>query len=119
MTFWHLARAVAETARISVPTLIEGLSGKLTAAGCDERLMLWSRRLLEQAGITLRVEGLERLPADEAFVVMSNHQSHYDIPVMFQALQRRVRMVAKKELYRLPVFAGAMRLAGFVEIDRS
>lgn len=118
MTLWHLARAVAETARISVPTLVEGLRGSLTPEQCDERLQLWSRRLLVQAGVTLRVEGLERAPANETFVVMSNHQSHYDIPVMFQALQRRVRMVAKTELFKIPGWGPAMRAAGFVEVDR-
>src|SRR5262245_60078187 len=118
MTLWHLARAVAETARISVPVLLEGLTGRLTEEVCDERLQLWSRRLLLQARVTLRVEGLERAPADEAFVVMSNHQSHYDIPVMFQALQRRVRMVAKSELFKIPGWGPAMTMAGFVEIDR-
>ena len=118
MTLWHLARAVAETARISVPTLVDGLAGSLTPELCDERLQLWSRRLLLQAGVMLRVEGLERAPAGETFVVMSNHQSHYDIPVMFQALQRRVRMVAKQELFKIPGWGPAMRMAGFVEIDR-
>jgi 1-acyl-sn-glycerol-3-phosphate acyltransferase len=118
MTMWHLARAVAETARISAPTILGGLTGKLTPELCDERLLEWSRRLLAQAKITLQVEGLERAPANEAFVVMSNHQSHYDIPVMFQALRRRVRMVAKQELFKIPGWGPAMRLAGFVEIDR-
>jgi len=118
MTLWHLARAVVATARISVPTLIDGLVGNLTPELCDERLQLWSRRLLLQAGVMLRVEGLERAPAGETFVIMSNHQSHYDIPVMFQALQRRVRMVAKAELFKIPGWGPAMRMAGFVEVDR-
>jgi 1-acyl-sn-glycerol-3-phosphate acyltransferase len=118
MTLWHLARAVAETVRISVPTLVDGLTGSLTPEICDERLQLWSRRLLQQAGVMLRVEGLERAPSDETFVVMSNHQSHYDIPVMFQALQRRVRMIAKAELFKIPGWGPAMRMAGMVEVDR-
>ncbi len=51
---------------------------------------------------------------------MSNHRSHYDIPVLFQALRpRRLRMVAKAELFRVPIWAGAMRAAGFVEVNRS
>jgi len=73
MTMWHLARAVAETARISAPTIVEGLTGRLTPELCDERLADWSRRLLLQAKVTLDVEGLERAPTNEAFVVMSNH----------------------------------------------
>jgi 1-acyl-sn-glycerol-3-phosphate acyltransferase len=118
MTLMHLSRAVVETARISLPTLVEAVSGRLTPEACDARLLSWSQTLIEQAGIDLQVSGLGRLPEDEAFVVMSNHQSHYDIPVMFQALRRRVRMVAKSELFKIPVWGRAMRAAGFVEIDR-
>ena len=119
VTLWHLARAIAETARISAPTIYDGLSGRLTPEMCDLRLDAWSQRLLEQARIELDVVGLELAPRAESFVVMSNHQSLYDIPVMFQALRRRVRMVAKKELFKVPGWAQAMRLAGFVELDRS
>ena len=54
-----------------------------------------------------------------AYVVMSNHQSHYDIPVLYQALDISLRMVAKRELFRIPLWAQAMRSAGFVELDRS
>ena len=118
MTLRHLALAIVETARISLPTLVEGVSGKLTPEICDQRLLDWSAKLLEQAKIRLHVVGLERTAPGEAFVIMSNHQSHYDIPVLFQALRRRVRMVAKSELFKIPGWGRAMRLAGFVEVDR-
>ncbi len=49
---------------------------------------------------------------------MSNHQSLYDIPVLFQTLDLRVRMVAKTELFKVPIWAQAMRASGFVEVDR-
>jgi 1-acyl-sn-glycerol-3-phosphate acyltransferase len=118
MTLVHLATAIYETAVISAPTLVEGLIGTLTETKCDDRLQEWSRRLLKDAEITLDVEGLERAGQDETFVIMSNHQSLYDVPVMFQALRRRVRMVAKAELFKIPGWGRAMRLAGFVEVDR-
>jgi 1-acyl-sn-glycerol-3-phosphate acyltransferase len=118
MTLRHLAQAIVETARISVPTLVEGIAGTLTQEVCDQRLLDWSAKLLDSAKITLRVDGLANAAPGEAFVIMSNHQSHYDIPVLFQALHRRVRMVAKSELFKIPGWGRAMRLAGFVEIDR-
>lgn len=118
MTLSHLASAVYETARISAPTLLQGLLGTLTPEACDRRLDAWSHKLIEQAEIDLRSEGLEHATPGETFVVMSNHQSLYDIPVMFQALRRRVRMVAKHELFKIPGWGPAMRLAGFVEVDR-
>jgi len=113
-----LARAAVETLRISVPTLVQAAQGTLTTQICDERLDSWSKALVRQAGIRLDVKGTENLVYGEPFVVMSNHQSHYDIPVLYQALRIPLRMVAKKEIFRIPFMAGAMRAAGFVEIDR-
>jgi 1-acyl-sn-glycerol-3-phosphate acyltransferase len=52
-------------------------------------------------------------------IVMSNHQSLYDIPVLFQAIPGKIRMVAKAELFRFPVWGRAMLAAGFIRIDRS
>src|SRR5262245_40993344 len=118
MTLGFLAKAVATTAKISIPTLVEAALGKLDPRACDARLDQWSRRLLSDAKVELSVSGLEHATADESFVVMSNHQSLYDIPVLFQALQRRIRMVAKRELFRVPVWGRAMRVAGFIEVDR-
>jgi 1-acyl-sn-glycerol-3-phosphate acyltransferase len=118
MTLAHLATAILETAVISAPTVVEGLIGTLTPQKCDDRLQEWSRKLLADAEIKLEVTGLENAPPSETFVIMSNHQSLYDIPVMFQALRRRVRMVAKAELFKIPGWGKAMRLAGMVEVDR-
>jgi 1-acyl-sn-glycerol-3-phosphate acyltransferase len=118
MTLLHLSRAILETAWISVPTVIDSALGRVQTEVCDRRLDSWSRRLLEQARVSIDVQGLDNAPEGETFVVMSNHQSLYDIPVIFQVLRRRVRMVAKTELFKVPVWAGAMRAAGFVEVDR-
>jgi 1-acyl-sn-glycerol-3-phosphate acyltransferase len=120
MTLRHLANAAYHTLRICVPTVIDSALGRVTTPICDARLDSWSAALVRYARIALDVSGLEQIPGDEAFVVMSNHRSHYDIPVLFQALRpRRLRMVAKTELFRVPIWAGAMRAAGFVEVNRT
>jgi len=122
MSISHLLRATGATLRISVPTLFDALMGKLTPEVCDARLGWWSKRLLGQADVTLQtfgVEHAERAHGASAFVVMSNHQSLYDIPALYQTLPFRLRMVAKAELFRIPIWAQAMRAAGFVELDRS
>jgi 1-acyl-sn-glycerol-3-phosphate acyltransferase len=120
VTVRHLANAVFHTLRICVPTVIQSAIGTLRTPVCDERLDSWSMALVRYARIEIEASGLEHAPPGEAFVVMSNHQSLYDIPVLFQALRpRRLRMVAKSELFRVPIWAGAMRAAGFVEVDRA
>jgi len=117
-SFDVLAQAAAVTLRISLPTILEAARGTLTREACDVRLDSWSAELLTQAGIDLDVKGREHISPGEPYLVMSNHQSHYDIPVLFQALRIPLRMVAKKEIFRIPFMAGAMRAAGFIEIDR-
>jgi 1-acyl-sn-glycerol-3-phosphate acyltransferase len=119
MSIGHLLRAAGVTLRISVPTLFDALLGRLTPEVCDARLDWWSKRLLEQAKVSLETHGSEHARGATAFVVMSNHQSLYDIPALFQTLPLRLRMVAKAELFRIPIWAQAMRVAGFVELDRS
>jgi 1-acyl-sn-glycerol-3-phosphate acyltransferase len=119
VTASHIAHAIWQTLRISVPTIWQGLRGSLTAEACDERLAQWSGAIMKRASIDLRVEGTEHAPRGESFVLMSNHQSLYDVPVIYQALERRIRMVAKKELFRVPIWGRAMQRAGFISLDRS
>lgn len=113
-----LSRAAYETLRISVPTIWDAALQRTNYRRCDVRLDSWSRNLVAQAGIVIRTFGRENLTPGETYVVMSNHQSHYDIPVVFQALSIPVRMVAKTELFRVPVFGRAMLDSGFIELDR-
>ena len=112
--------AIGETFVISAPTVYEALRGSPTSrARCSERLERWSKRIVRQAEIDLRVHGSEHLVAGETYVVMSNHQSLWDIPVLFRALPSLcLRMVAKTELFRIPVFGGALEVAEFIELDR-
>lgn len=113
-----LVKAAIETAKISVPTLVDGLFDRTDYHRCDGRLDSWSRNLVEQARIEIVTEGLEHCDRESSYVVMSNHQSHYDIPIVFQALKIPIRMVAKTELFRIPIMGPAMLKSGFVEIDR-
>jgi 1-acyl-sn-glycerol-3-phosphate acyltransferase len=118
VTALHIAHAIWQTLRISVPTIWQGLHGSLTPEACDRRLAQWSGAIVRRASIELTVEGAEHASAGESFVLMSNHQSLYDVPVIYQALDRRIRMVAKKELFRVPVWGRAMERAGFISLDR-
>jgi 1-acyl-sn-glycerol-3-phosphate acyltransferase len=110
--------AASHTLRISVGTLTDSALGRASLSKADERLAWWSRRLLDDAEVDLEVRGTEHIPLDEPLVVMSNHRSYYDIPTMFCTVPGRLRMVAKKELFMVPVFGAAMLTAGFVRVDR-
>ncbi len=103
--------------RVCAPTLFESLTGAVRRDVCDARIAWWARRMVEIADARVEVVGAEHL-AGPPSVVMSNHQSHYDVPVLYTVLPGSVRMVAKRELFQIPVFGGALRAADFVEVDR-
>ncbi len=115
--------AMAQTLRISVTTVSDAVLGRLTRDRCDRRLRDWASRLVREADMNLHVHGEEHAVGDrgrgEPFVLMSNHQSHYDVPVLFRVFPGTLRMVAKSELYRIPIFGPGLRAAEFVEVDRS
>lgn len=114
------AHAVVETLRISAPTVLEAMLGRGAPPDVyDERLRSWAKKIIDHARARVTVEGLSNLgDGREIFVVMSNHESVYDIPVLFHALPLHLRMVAKAELFRIPIWGRAMQYSGFVPIDR-
>jgi 1-acyl-sn-glycerol-3-phosphate acyltransferase len=115
----HTFRAIVETARISVPTVVEAMRGPLDEVTAEARLASWSAAVLRDARVSLAIHGCEHAgDGTEAFVVMSNHQSLYDIPVLFQCGLGRMRMVTKAELFRVPLWGRALRDAGFIRVDR-
>jgi 1-acyl-sn-glycerol-3-phosphate acyltransferase len=111
--------AVYKTFAISLPTVLEAMVGLATIERSDRRLADWSRSIVRRADIDLTAEGLDHIPRDRACVYMSNHQSHFDIPIIYSVFPSTLRMVAKAELFRVPVFGRALRDAGFVSVDRS
>jgi len=110
--------AVFETLAISAPTVLDAARGRLTVEQCDTRLRRWARRLLDQARVSRTVQHPERAAVDEVFVLMSNHRSLYDVPLLIESFPRTLRMVTKTELFRVPIWGSAMRQAGFIELDR-
>jgi 1-acyl-sn-glycerol-3-phosphate acyltransferase len=73
---------------------------------------------LAMAGIRYRVTGREHIPAGRAVVSCSNHESNVDPPVLFQALHRRLHVLFKAELMRLPILGRVMLAGGFVPVER-
>ncbi len=73
---------------------------------------------LSMAGIRYRVTGREHIPAGRAVVFCSNHESNVDPPVLFQALHRRLHVLFKAELTKLPILGRVMLAGGFVPVER-
>jgi 1-acyl-sn-glycerol-3-phosphate acyltransferase len=78
----------------------------------------WAKSILGASGIKVKVKGIENLDLEKPCVFMCNHQSNFDIFVLFSALPAQFRWIAKAELFKIPLFGRAMRGAGYISIER-
>ncbi len=79
---------------------------------------LWAGMITRTNRIRVRLS-MEEDPGTGPFVIITNHQSYLDIPALLVSLPYNFRMVAKKELFRIPIFGWGIKLAGYIEVDRS
>jgi 1-acyl-sn-glycerol-3-phosphate acyltransferase len=79
---------------------------------------LWSKFLIKMAGVKLRVAGAERMPLSGRVLLVSNHQSMMDIPVLIASLPGEFRFMAKTSLFSLPFIGWHLSLGGHVPVDR-
>ena len=78
----------------------------------------WSWLILTTTGVRVSVEGLGRLTPGTTYVFVSNHQSIYDTPVIFNSLPYQLRIIAKESLARFPVLGWHLRRGGHLFVDR-
>jgi 1-acyl-sn-glycerol-3-phosphate acyltransferase len=74
---------------------------------------------LRIAGVRATIEGREKLDRSRSYIFMCNHVSNLDAPFVVPALPGRTSILVKKELFRVPIFGWAMRMASLVPVDRS
>ncbi len=90
-----------------------------TGAFAHKCARLWSRLILATTGVNVSVSGLERVPARGSYLFISNHQSIYDIPIIFANLPFDLRIIAKESLGRFPFIGAHLRRTGHVLVDRA
>jgi 1-acyl-sn-glycerol-3-phosphate acyltransferase len=109
---------------VSLYVLIAGPIGLLLAIPLRWKGLLYAlghfgaALALGLAGIRYRVIGQASIPRDRAVVFCANHQSNVDPPVLFRALHRRLHILFKAELRKIPVLGYAFETGGFVPVAR-
>ena len=78
----------------------------------------WSGWVTRFAGVRVTVDNRANLEPQQPYVFMANHASALDIWALFLAIPRRVRMIAKKQLARIPFLGWVMWAGRFIFIDR-
>ena len=78
----------------------------------------WSRLILKTTGVRVAIEGLDRVTPGTTYIFVSNHQSIYDIPVIFASLPYQLRIIAKESLSRFPVLGWHLKRGGHLFVNR-
>jgi len=79
----------------------------------------WARLIAQMTPVDLEIEGAEHIEPGRSYVVVANHQSQYDIPVIYGYSGLDLRWVMKAEVGRIPFVAQGCRAIGHIFIDRS
>lgn len=117
-------RSLATYLGIAIYVLLAAPPGMLLAAAFKRPAILFALGhagawlALKLAGIRIVVRGREHLTPERAVVFCANHQSNVDPPVLFEVLHRRLRILYKAELSKLPLLGRVFVIGGFVPVER-
>jgi len=76
----------------------------------------WARSLLWFAGVKVETEGLERLQPGTSYIMVANHLSYMDTPVILTHVPVEFRFLAKEELFRIPFMGWHLHRAGHIPV---
>jgi len=80
---------------------------------------LWGKTQLRSTGTRVRIQGLENIDPRKSYILVSNHQSTFDIFALLGYLPIQFRWTAKAVLFRTPFMGWAMSRIGYIPIERS
>jgi len=78
-----------------------------------------ARSWLKLSGVRVVVKGLDMLDPKQTYVFVSNHRSYLDTATLFVYTGRRIGLLAKRELLKIPVLGVGMGFVNVMAIDRS
>jgi 1-acyl-sn-glycerol-3-phosphate acyltransferase len=78
----------------------------------------WSESIIRWTGSTVKVGGTEHVPQEGAVLIVSNHQSALDIPLIITAIDKKMGFISKKEVRRLPLVGAWMSSMQCIFMDR-
>lgn len=109
---------VVTTVALGIPACLIGwfidpnLASRLAA-------VTWAKLNAWATPVFVRVSGIEHVNRKQSYVIVCNHQSLYDIFILYGWLGIDFKWVMKKELQKVPVLGAACDAMGHIYIDRS
>ncbi len=115
-TFFYCLIFFPWTIFSAVVALLISLVSKQSA---HSYIRFWGKGCNWAGGLKITVKGRENIPANTPAIYVSNHQSNFDIPIIYSSLPIQFSWLAKQELFKVPLFGAAMKAVGCIPIDRS
>lgn len=78
----------------------------------------WSLLNIYLSGTQVKIRGKEKIDTRRSYIVMSNHQSLFDVWALIGKIPLQIRWIVKKEIRKVPVFGYALERMGHIYIDR-
>lgn len=85
----------------------------------DALAVIWARIFCAIAPIRVRIQGRQNYNPKSSYVLVANHKSMVDIPVLHGFTGLIIKWVMKAELQKIPVFGTACTFLGCIYVDRS
>lgn len=114
LAFWLLIATLVLFLPIVIAALC-GRSGNLSFS----LARLWALIILGVSFTRTRLRGKENIEPGRSYIIISNHQSHFDILSLVTRLGIPYRWVIKQELRHIPLFGYALYASRNIFIDRS
>ena len=80
---------------------------------------IWSRSACMLAFVKVEINGAENFDKNISYIFVANHQSIFDVFVVYGWLKSRFKWIMKKELRKIPFVGAACEATGHIFIDRS
>jgi 1-acyl-sn-glycerol-3-phosphate acyltransferase len=94
------------------------LEGKLSSPQALHKVVVrWATKLLAVSGVRVQVRG-SVLPSAGPFVIVSNHQSLTDTPILLSYLGLNLRFIAKRSLFDVPIIGHQLTRGGHIPVER-
>jgi 1-acyl-sn-glycerol-3-phosphate acyltransferase len=78
----------------------------------------WARTLLAIGGVRVTLEGIDKIRPDGSYVIVSNHLSYMDTPVVLANIPVQFRFLAKRGLFQIPFLGTHLARAGHIPVPR-
>jgi 1-acyl-sn-glycerol-3-phosphate acyltransferase len=115
---WLFLWAVIATLVLCIPVIIAALLSR-TGNFAFSLTKIWAYTMLAVSFVRTEIKNKARIIKGQSYIIISNHQSQYDILALVTTLGIQFRWFAKKEVLKIPIFGYALYASRNIFIDRS